>query len=116
MNSWRRDVVRVLCEETHHLLAGGVALVQFDEPVLTDVVYGQAGHGGRTFMCGALGERGGTSEELDFARGLLEEVTASQPADWLAVHVCRGNWSPDEGKALAGDYRPLIPLLGSLNV
>lgn len=111
-----RDVVRVLREETHHLLAGGVALVQFDEPVLTEVAYGQAGRGGRTFMCGALGERGGTSEELDFARGLLEEVTASLPADRLAVHVCRGNWSPDEGKALAGDYRPLIPLLGSLNV
>ena len=111
-----RDVVRVLREEVHHLLAAGVALVQFDEPVLTEVVYGQAGRGGRTFMCGALGDRGGTDEELDFARGLLQEVTAGLPAERLAIHVCRGNWTPDESKALAGDYRPLVPLLGSLNV
>lgn len=111
-----RDVVRVLREEVHHLLAAGVALVQFDEPVLTEVVYGQAGLGGRTFMCGALGKRGGASQELDFARGLLQEVTAALPAERLAVHVCRGNWTPDENKALAGDYRPLVPLLGSLNV
>jgi 5-methyltetrahydropteroyltriglutamate--homocysteine methyltransferase len=111
-----RDVVRVLREEAHHLLAVGVALVQFDEPVLTEVVYGQAGLGGRTFMCGALGERGGTDEELDFARGLLQEVVAGLPAERLAVHVCRGNWTPDESKALAGDYRPLVSLLRSLNV
>jgi 5-methyltetrahydropteroyltriglutamate--homocysteine methyltransferase len=111
-----RDVIRVLREEVHHLLAAGVALVQFDEPVLTEVVYGQAGLGGRTFMCGALGERGRTSEELDFARGLVQEVTAGLSAERLAVHVCRGNWTPDESKALAGDYRPLVPLLGSLNV
>lgn len=111
-----RDVVRVLREELHHLLAAGVALVQLDEPVLTEVVHGQVGAGGRTFMCGALGERRGTEEELDFARDLLQEVTAGLPAERLAVHVCRGNWSPDETKALAGDYRPLVPLLRSLPV
>jgi 5-methyltetrahydropteroyltriglutamate--homocysteine methyltransferase len=111
-----RDVVRVLREEAHHLLAAGVSLVQFDEPVLTEVVYGQLGRGGRTFMCGALGDRGGTDEELDFARELLQEVTAGLPAERLAVHICRGNWTPDESKALAGDYRPLVPLLSSLNV
>ncbi|MDO5682548.1 MAG: hypothetical protein Q4G46_06955 [Propionibacteriaceae bacterium] len=111
-----RDVVRVLREEIHHLLAAGVALIQIDEPVLTEVVYGQAGEGGRTFMCGALGERLGVDEELALARDLLQEVTAGLPADRLAVHVCRGNWTPDESKALAGDYRPLTPLLASLNV
>ncbi len=111
-----RDVIRVLREEIHHLLATGAALVQLDEPVLTEVLYGEAGGGGRTFMCGALGERRGTTEELAFAQGLLQEVTADLPADRLAVHVCRGNWTPDETKALAGDYRPLVPLLGSLNV
>jgi 5-methyltetrahydropteroyltriglutamate--homocysteine methyltransferase len=111
-----RDVVRVLREETHHLLAAEATLVQFDEPVLTEVVYGQSGRGGRTFMCGALGERGDADAELDFARGLLQEVTAGLPRERLAVHVCRGNWTPDESKALTGDYRPLVPLLGSLNV
>lgn len=53
-------------------------------------------------MCGALGDRGDTDEELDFARGLLQEVTIGLPPERLAVHVCRGNWTPDESKALAG--------------
>ncbi len=111
-----RDIVRVLREEIHELLAAGVAIVELDEPVLTEVVYGHVGEGGRTFMCGALGERGATADELAFAQGLLQEVTAGLPPERLAVHVCRGNWTPDESKALAGDYRPLTPLLASLNV
>lgn len=111
-----RDVVRVLREEVHELLAAGVALVQLDEPVLTEILYGTSGQGGRTFMCGALGERRGTAEELDFAQGLLQELTDGLPAERLAVHVCRGNWTADESKALSGDYRPLVPLLSSLNV
>ncbi len=111
-----RDVARVLREEVHDLLAAGVALVQFDEPVLTEVLYGEAGQGGRTFMCGALGERRRTDEELDFAEGLLQETTAGLPPERLALHICRGNWTPDESKALAGDYRPLVPLLRSLNI
>lgn len=110
------DVVRVLREEVHHLLAAGVALVQFDEPVLTEVVHGTPGAGGRTFMCGALGERRGAEEELDFALGLAQDTVAGLPAERLAVHVCRGNWSPDERMALAGDYRPLVGLLSALDV
>ncbi len=110
-----RDIVRVLREELHHLLAAGVALVQFDEPVLTEVVYGTPGQGGRTFMCGALGERGRVGEELDFARGLLQELTSGLPGERMALHICRGNWTPDEAMALAGDYRPLVPLLSDLD-
>ena len=34
----------------------------------------------------------------------------------LALHVCRGNWTRDERAALAGDYRPLLPLLEALDV
>lgn len=110
-----RDIVRVLREELHHLLAAGVSLVQFDEPVLTEVVYGTPGQGGRTFMCGALGERGRARDELAFAQGLLQDLTAGLPADRLALHICRGNWTPDEAMALAGDYRPLVPLLSALD-
>ncbi len=110
-----RDIVRVLREELHHLLAAGVAMVQLDEPVLTEVVYGTPGQGGRTFMCGALGERGSVADELAFAQGLLQDLTTGLPPERLALHVCRGNWTPDEALALAGDYRPLVPLLSSLN-
>jgi len=104
------DIVRVLHEELHVLLAGGAALVQFDEPVLTEVVYGEAG-AKRSFMCGALGEKLAPERELDFAAGLLREVVRGLPAERLGLHVCRGNWTPDESASLSGDYRPLLGFL-----
>ncbi len=106
-----RDVVRVLREEAHFLLASGAVLVQFDEPVLMEVVHGSPG-ATRSFMCGALSERLEAASELDFAAGLLEEVVRGLPRESLALHVCRGNWTPDESAALAGDYRPLLGFLG----
>jgi 5-methyltetrahydropteroyltriglutamate--homocysteine methyltransferase len=104
-------VVRVLREEIHFLLAGGASLVQLDEPVLSEVVFGGSVGGNRTFMCGALGARRDTPEELAFAEDLLARVARGLPADRLALHVCRGNWTPDESVALRGDYRPLLGLL-----
>jgi 5-methyltetrahydropteroyltriglutamate--homocysteine methyltransferase len=41
---------------------------------------------------------------------------AGLPRERLALHVCRGNWTRDEGAALAGDYRPLLPLLAAAPV
>jgi len=109
------DIVRVLREELFDLLAGGASLVQFDEPVLTEVVHGRAG-GGACFMCGALSERGEAEPELAFARDLINRVVEGAPRDRTALHICRGNWTPDENAALRGDYRPLLPLLQSLDV
>ncbi|MXW26457.1 MAG: cobalamin-independent methionine synthase II family protein, partial [Dehalococcoidia bacterium] len=109
------DVVRVLREEVHALLAGGAALVQFDEPVLTEVVYGEGG-AKRSFMCGALGEKLAPDRELAFAADLLREVVCGLPAERLGLHVCRGNWTPDESAALSGDYRPLLGFLGDAPV
>ncbi len=106
-----KDVVRVLREELHFLLAAGAALVQLDEPVLSEVVFGGSASGNRTFMCGVLDARGSADVELAFAEELLAEVTRGLPRERLALHVCRGNWTPDEGVALTGDYRPLVPLL-----
>jgi 5-methyltetrahydropteroyltriglutamate--homocysteine methyltransferase len=108
------DIVRVLREELHFLLAAGAAIVQLDEPVLTEVVFGAVRQ--RTFMCGALGEKGEPGPELAFAKTLINRVVAGLPADRLALHVCRGNWTPDESAALAGDYRPLLPLLAEVDV
>ena len=104
------DVVRVLREEAHYLLAAGAALVQFDEPVLTEVVHGQA-RAKRSFMCGALSERYETAAELEFARELLSAVTRGLPRDRFGLHICRGNWTSDESAALSGDYVPLIDLM-----
>lgn len=108
-----KDVVRVLREEVSDLLAAGATLVQFDEPVLTEVVFGRPAES-RSFMCGALGERRDTETELDFAGSLLRQVIEGFPRERLALHVCRGNWSRDESVALEGDYAPLLPLLKTL--
>lgn len=110
------DIVRVLREELHFLLAAGVSIVQFDEPVLTEVVYGRSGTGGRCFMCGALGAKGPVQQELSFALSLINRVVEGLPAERLALHICRGNWTRDESAALAGDYRPLLPLLSEVAV
>ena len=109
------DIVRVLREEVHFLLAAGVALVQLDEPVLAEVVFTGAKNT-RSFMCGALSEKGDAGRELEFARDLVNRVVAGLPRPRLALHVCRGNWTRNEEAALAGDYRPLVSLLSSLDV
>lgn len=109
------DIVRVLREEAHELLAGGAAVVQFDEPVLTEVVFSGA-KAGRSFMCGALSDRRDDAHELAFAADLLARVVRGLPRERLALHVCRGNWSRDEANALAGDYRPLLPFLAEAPV
>jgi 5-methyltetrahydropteroyltriglutamate--homocysteine methyltransferase len=109
------DVVRVLREELAFLLAGGAALVQFDEPVLTEVVFTGA-KTQRSFMCGALSEKGDPLIELAFARDLLNAVVAGFPQDRTAVHICRGNWTSDESTCLSGNYEPLLATLRALNV
>ena len=109
------DVVRVLREELHFLLASGVSMVQFDEPVLSEVVFGASSQN-RTFMCGALSEKLEPEPELDFASSLLNEVVKGLPPERLGLHVCRGNWTKDESAALAGDYRPLLGTLMRANV
>lgn len=109
------DIVRVLREEVHALLAGGAAIVQFDEPVLTEVVF-SGSRPGRSFMCGALSDRRDSAHELAFARDLLMRVVDGLPRERLGLHICRGNWSRDEANALAGDYRPLLPFLSDAPV
>jgi 5-methyltetrahydropteroyltriglutamate--homocysteine methyltransferase len=109
------DLVAVLRAEAADLLAAGASVVQFDEPVLTEVVFHRP-TGGRTFMCGALGERQEPDEELAFAGGLIRAVLAGLPRERVALHVCQGNWSRDESVALAGPYAPLVPLLAGLPV
>jgi 5-methyltetrahydropteroyltriglutamate--homocysteine methyltransferase len=110
-----KDVVRVLREEIACLLAAGAALVQLDEPVLSEVVFsGPATQ--RSFMCGALSAKSDSPIELAFARDLVNAVTEGFPLERLALHMCRGNWTADEGAALSGDYRPLTQTLAAMRV
>ncbi len=109
------DIVQILREELHELLSAGATLVQFDEPVLTEVVFTGAKNS-RSFMCGVLSEKGSAEHELAFARELINQVVVDVPLHRTAIHVCRGNWTRDESAALSGDYRPLVPTLKALNV
>jgi 5-methyltetrahydropteroyltriglutamate--homocysteine methyltransferase len=110
-----QDIVRVLREEVHFLLAAGAPVVQFDEPVLTEVVHAGPKNT-RSFMCGALSEKNDPTHELEFALSLIRGVVNGLPAERLAYHVCRGNWTRNESAALAGDYHPLLPVLSELPV
>ena len=109
------DLVRVLREELADLLDGGAALVQFDEPVLSEVVFSGAKNK-RSFMCGALSESLGPAHELGFAKDLMNAVVDGFDRDRIAVHMCRGNWTPDESVALSGSYAPLVDTLAAMKV
>jgi 5-methyltetrahydropteroyltriglutamate--homocysteine methyltransferase len=109
------DIVRVLREEIMELLDAGAAFVQLDEPVLSEVVFSGAKNK-RSFMCGALSESAGPEHELGFAKELVNAVVSGLPRERIALHVCRGNWTPDESVALSGSYAPLIPTLAGMKV
>ncbi len=109
------DIVAVLRAELAELMDAGAALVQFDEPVLSEVVFSGAKNK-RSFMCGALSESLPPAHELAFARDLLNAVLDGAPRARTAMHVCRGNWTPDESVALAGSYTPLVDMLAQVKV
>ena len=104
------DVIKILKQEIDNLVQAGVDVIQFDEPVLTEVVFSEGKT--RSFMCAALSERKDPSEELKFATNLIKSVIDYiKEKDVLSsLHVCRGNWSKDESILLSGPYTPLVPL------
>lgn len=111
------DIINVLREEMEELIEAGVDFVQFDEPVLTELVFTQK-NANRTFMCGALTAKTDAEEEIAFALDLMNQVTAGMVGRGtrIGVHVCRGNWSTQEQVLLRGPYYPLTPYLAHVNV
>ena len=109
------DIVSLLHGELAALAAAGVDIVQFDEPVLTELVF--AGKSAtRTFMCAALAASASPEGELDLAVDLINRVVDGISGPILALHVCRGNWSQKEEVLLQGSYEPLIPYLARMRV
>lgn len=105
-----KTVIEALKKEIDFLIETGVDVIQFDEPVLTEVVFAEGKT--RSFMCAALSEKKDPTEELKFATFLIKSVM-----DYLrdkevmsSLHVCRGNWSRDESILLTGPYTPLLQL------
>lgn len=109
------DVVAILRAELLELAALGVDMVQFDEPVLTELVFaGKAAT--RTFMCAALAAAADPEAELELAVELINRVVAGVDGTTTAMHVCRGNWSRQEDVLLSGSYAPLLPYLARTKV
>jgi 5-methyltetrahydropteroyltriglutamate--homocysteine methyltransferase len=109
------DVVKLLRDELIDLREAGCAFVQFDEPVLSEVAFAGP-HMTHTFMCAALSEKSDPEEELNFAVDLLNQVVAGVDGIKTGLHVCRGNWSRQEGVLLQGAYDPLIPYFSRMQV
>jgi len=110
------DVVRVLRDEVEELLQAGADFIQFDEPVLTELVFTQGRT--RTFMCAALAAGKDPAWELELAVQLNNRVVEGFEGRGarFGLHVCRGNWSQDESTLLRGSYHPLRPYLERLKV
>ena len=109
-----KDVVRILREEVLALKEQGADFIQFDEPILSQVVFGEEST--ETFMCAALPQRRDPTEELELAVRLMNETVEGISGVKLGVHVCRGNWSRREDVLLAGNYGPMLPHLVQMNV
>ena len=109
-----KDVVQILREETIKLRDMGADFIQYDEPILTQVVLGE--ESSETFMCASLPQRRDPTTELEFALRMMNEVAEGIEGVKLGVHVCRGNWSRKEEVLLTGNYGPLLPYLVQMNV
>lgn len=109
------DVINIMSDEIKEIQEIGVDIIQFDEPVLTEVVFTEGRP--RTFMCAALSERKDPTEELEFAKHLISSVMKKfdRTKSKAALHVCRGNWSRDESILLSGPYTPLIDLFENID-
>jgi len=109
-----KDVIKILRKEVLALKDRGVDFIQFDEPSLSQVVYGDEAE--QTFMCAALGSRRDPTEELEFAVSLMNQTVKGISGVKFGVHVCRGNWSRKEEVLLSGNYGPLLPYLMNMQV
>lgn len=109
------DVVTLLRAELQALAEAGAEVVQFDEPVLTELVFAGKSNT-HTFMCAALAASADPSGELALAVDLMNRVVDGIEGPLRAVHVCRGNWSRDESVLLKGSYDDLLPHLARMRV
>ena len=109
------DVIEIFKKEITKLQEIGVDVIQFDEPVLTEIVFTEGRP--RTFMCASLSQRKDPTEELEFATHLIKSVMECIDKDKsiASMHVCRGNWSKDESILLTGPYTPLLDLFTNIN-
>jgi 5-methyltetrahydropteroyltriglutamate--homocysteine methyltransferase len=116
LESLAQDIIQVLREELISLRDAGVAFVQFDEPVLTNVMF-KPDVQERTFMCASMAASSGDpTREMVWALRLMNSVVRDIGGIHTGVHVCRGNWSRKEETLLSGTYEPLLIYLTSMQI
>ena len=116
MESLAAELVQILRQELIELRDAGVAFVQFDEPVLTDVMF-RPEVKERTFMCASMAASSGDPmKEMLWAVQLMNSIVRGVDGIQTGVHVCRGNWSRKEDALLSGSYDPMLMYLLTMNV
>ena len=116
MESLATELVQILRQELVELRDAGVAFVQFDEPVLTDVMF-RPEVKERTFMCASMAASSGDPmKEMLWAVQLMNSIVRGVNGIQTGVHVCRGNWSRKEEALLTGSYDPMLMYLLTMNV
>ncbi|MGD9893320.1 MAG: vitamin-B12 independent methionine synthase [Dehalococcoidia bacterium] len=105
------DFIRILRDELIALRDAGCAFVQFDEPVLSDVLFGPDIKE-RTFMCASMAASSGDPhKEMTWAARMMNAVVDGIDGIETGVHVCRGNFTRNESGLLSGSYEPMIMYL-----
>jgi 5-methyltetrahydropteroyltriglutamate--homocysteine methyltransferase len=105
------DLVKILRDELIALRDAGCDYVQFDEPVLSDVVFGPDLKE-RTFMCASMAATSGDAhQELTWAARLMNAITHDVDGTNIGLHICRGNFSRNEEALLDGGYEAMINYL-----
>lgn len=107
------DVIRIYQKEIENIQNIGVDIIQFDEPVLTEVVFTEGRP--RTFMCAALSTRKDPTEELNFASHLIKSVMSKvdRSKSIASLHVCR-EIGVRTSILLTGPYTPLLDLFSEI--
>ncbi len=110
------DIVEILRDELIALRDAGAFFVQFDEPVLTDVVFNPEVKE-RTFMCASMSASSGNpTKELLLSTRMMNSIVVGVEGVKTGVHVCRGNWSRKDEVLLTGSYEPLVPTLMGMKI
>jgi 5-methyltetrahydropteroyltriglutamate--homocysteine methyltransferase len=105
------DLVKILRDELIALRDAGCDYVQFDEPVLSDVVFGPDLKE-RTFMCASMAATSGDAhQELTWAARLMNAIVHGVEGTNIGLHICRGNFSRNEEALLNGGYEAMINYL-----
>jgi methionine synthase II (cobalamin-independent) len=81
------QLAAILGGEVERLERAGADFIQFDEPVLTELLFSQGRT--RTFMCAALAARKDPREELEFALSLLGRVLRTSGRVRTGLRVSR---------------------------